>query len=103
LDIKGGNENGYRSWSHKMNFPEDSLGNWQIRVETEAKQVLGILRFQVVTSKSQSTLHAPQKSKPAEPKKEPTELKVESSEPDITPSSSADSSLENSEPENSIQ
>lgn len=48
LDISGGNDNGYRSWSHKMNFPKEAAGNWQIRVVTEGKQVLGILRFQVV-------------------------------------------------------
>lgn len=55
LDISGGNEDGYRSWSHKMNFPKDAAGNWRIQVETEAKQVLGILRFQVVDSANMKT------------------------------------------------
>lgn len=50
LDINGGREAGYRAWSHKMNFPEQSLGRWQIRVVTEAEQVIGILRFRVVES-----------------------------------------------------
>lgn len=48
LDISGGNDSGYRSWSHKKNFPQQATGQWQIRVVTEGKQVLGILRFQVV-------------------------------------------------------
>ena len=47
LDISGGNADGYRSWSHKMNFPEQALGNWQIQVVTEGQQVLGVLRFKV--------------------------------------------------------
>jgi hypothetical protein len=50
LDINGGREAGYRAWSHKVNFPEQSLGRWQIRVVTEAEQVIGILRFRVVES-----------------------------------------------------
>ncbi len=48
LDINGGREAGYRAWSHKVNFPEHSLGRWQIRVVTEAEQVIGVLRFRVV-------------------------------------------------------
>lgn len=48
LEINGGREAGYRAWSHKENFPEHSLGRWQIRVVTEANQVIGILRFRVV-------------------------------------------------------
>jgi len=49
LHISGAREAGYRSWSRKENFPEDSIGRWNIRVVTEANQVIGILRFQVVT------------------------------------------------------
>jgi len=55
LDISGGNDEGYRSWSHKMNFPKDAAGNWRIQVETEARQVLGILRFKVVDAATQTT------------------------------------------------
>ena len=47
LDINGGREAGYRAWSHKVNFPENSVGRWQIRVVTEANQVIGVLRFRV--------------------------------------------------------
>jgi len=50
LDINGGRTAGYRSWSHKENFPENSLGHWKIRVVTEANQVIGVLRFDVVAS-----------------------------------------------------
>ena len=48
LDINGGREAGYRAWTHKVNFPADSLGNWQIQVVTEANQLIGALRFEVV-------------------------------------------------------
>lgn len=50
LDINGGREAGYRAWSHKVNFPEQALGRWQIRVVTEADQVIGILCFRVAES-----------------------------------------------------
>lgn len=50
LDINGGREAGYRAWSHKMNFPDNALGRWQIRVVNEANQVIGVLRFNVVES-----------------------------------------------------
>lgn len=47
LDIKGGRKDGYRAWTHKMQFPPDSQGRWQIQVVTEAGQMIGTLRFQV--------------------------------------------------------
>jgi hypothetical protein len=48
LDITGAREAGYRSWSRKENFPENSVGRWKIEVMTEADQVIGVLRFQVI-------------------------------------------------------
>lgn len=48
LDINGGREAGYRAWTHKLNFPPYPKGRWQIRVITEADQLIGVLRFQVV-------------------------------------------------------
>ncbi len=51
LDIKGGREQGYRAWSHKMNFPTEVVGQWKITVMTEANQVIGVLRFEVTDSK----------------------------------------------------
>lgn len=48
LDINGGREAGYRAWTHKLNFPPYPTGRWKIHVITEANQVIGILRFQVV-------------------------------------------------------
>lgn len=50
LDISGVREAGYRSWSRKENFPDNPVGRWKIQVMTEANQVIGVLRFQVVES-----------------------------------------------------
>lgn len=58
LNISGGREEGYRAWTHKINFPEDSVGNWQIYIVTEAQQVIGVLRFKVIgaaTTQTQSS------------------------------------------------
>ena len=55
LDINGGREAGYRAWSHKVNFPANALGHWQIHVVTEANQLIGILRFHVVESSGIAT------------------------------------------------
>jgi len=55
LDINGGREADYRAWSHKLNFPPYPAGRWQIRVMTEAHQVIGVLRFQVVKSSAAVT------------------------------------------------
>ncbi|WP_339080503.1 DUF5924 family protein [Pseudomonas sp. TMP9] len=48
LDIHGGRKKGYRAWTHKQNFPADAVGRWQVQVLTEAGQMIGVLRFQVV-------------------------------------------------------
>lgn len=48
LHISGARAAGYRSWSRKQNFPANPVGNWNIRVMTEANQLIGILRFEVV-------------------------------------------------------
>lgn len=48
LDINGGREEGYRAWTHKLNFPPYPTGKWEIHVLTEANQVIGIFRFTVV-------------------------------------------------------
>ena len=47
LDIHGGRKEGYRAWTHKQNFPPDSVGRWQVRVLTEDGQMIGVLRFLV--------------------------------------------------------
>ena len=54
LNINGGREEGYRAWTHKLNFPQNPIGKWQIHVVTEAEQVIGILRFEVVESAASS-------------------------------------------------
>ncbi len=48
LDISGGREAGYRAWTHKRNFPKQAEGKWRVRVTTEAGQMIGMLRFEVV-------------------------------------------------------
>jgi hypothetical protein len=48
LTIAGGRAEGYRAWSHKVNFPEDPRGNWEIEVVTAAGQLIGIVRFRVI-------------------------------------------------------
>ncbi|UVE17926.1 DUF2914 domain-containing protein [Pseudomonas sp. LS44] len=47
LDIQGGRKAGYRAWTHKRNFPEQVVGNWQVRVITDNGQLIGVLRFEV--------------------------------------------------------
>ncbi|ACO76439.1 hypothetical protein AvCA_01770 [Azotobacter vinelandii CA] len=47
LEIRGGRQEGYRAWSHKRHFPANSPGRWEIRVQTEAGQLIGVLRFRV--------------------------------------------------------
>ena len=48
LDIRGGRDEGYRAWTHKLNFPTQAVGDWKIRIATETGQLIGILRFKVV-------------------------------------------------------
>ena len=50
LDINGGRKEGYRAWTHKLNFPASPEGRWQVRVVTEAGQMIGVLRFDVVAA-----------------------------------------------------
>tara|TARA_R110000868_G_scaffold188581_3_gene431371 strand:- start:592 stop:1719 length:1128 start_codon:yes stop_codon:yes gene_type:complete len=49
LDIQGGSEQGYRAWTHKMNFPPNPTGRWQVKVVTESEQLIGLTRF-IVTA-----------------------------------------------------
>lgn len=47
LDIKGGRDQGYRAWTHKLNFPSNPVGKWQVKVVTESEQLIGLTRFTV--------------------------------------------------------
>lgn len=47
LKIRGGREQGYRTWTRKTVFPDQVLGDWQIRVVTEGGQLIGVVRFEV--------------------------------------------------------
>ena len=59
LDIHGGRKKGYRAWTHKQNFPEDVVGRWQVQVLTEAGQMIGVLRFEVLASDAPPTPSKP--------------------------------------------
>ncbi|MDO6526332.1 DUF5924 family protein [Motilimonas sp. 1_MG-2023] len=48
LNISGGRSEGYRAWTHKMNFPSNAEGSWQVKVETESGQLIGLTRFTVL-------------------------------------------------------
>jgi len=48
LDITGGREQGYRAWTHKMNFPANPAGKWQVQVVTESGQLIGLTKFTVI-------------------------------------------------------
>jgi len=50
LDIEGVSDTGYRAWTHKLNFPADPTGRWQVRVVTDSGQLIGIKRFIVTES-----------------------------------------------------
>ncbi|TBV14024.1 DUF5924 family protein [Stutzerimonas kirkiae] len=51
LEIDGGIKTGYRAWSHKRNFPPKAVGQWRVRVLTDAGQVIGVLHFEVTEDK----------------------------------------------------
>ncbi|KPZ61535.1 DUF5924 family protein [Pseudoalteromonas sp. P1-7a] len=45
LNINGGRKQGYRAWTHKVNFPHDAQGKWQVKVVTESGQLIGLTKF----------------------------------------------------------
>lgn len=47
LDIEGVSDSGYRAWTHKLSFPADPSGRWQVRVVTDSGQLIGVTRFVV--------------------------------------------------------
>ena len=47
--IAGGRREGYRTWSRKTAFPPNALGRWSVDVMTTSGQLIGRLRFRVVT------------------------------------------------------
>jgi hypothetical protein len=47
-EILGGNDSGYRTYSRKEKFPEDSRGRWTVDVETPQGQLLKRMQFTVV-------------------------------------------------------
>ncbi|MGA9573998.1 MAG: DUF5924 family protein [Lysobacterales bacterium] len=55
LEIEGGRAEGYRAWTHKVNFPPDATGKWKIQVQTEIGQIVGVLRFKVTQAGQKET------------------------------------------------
>jgi hypothetical protein len=47
LEIRGGREDGFRTWSIKRNFGDEPEGEWSCAVETESGQFLGERRVTV--------------------------------------------------------
>lgn len=45
--IKGGREEGFRTYSRKQNFPQDSRGKWTVDLRTPTGQLIGHLSFKV--------------------------------------------------------
>lgn len=50
IDIRGGRKEGYRAWTHKLNFPPNPAGHWEVRVLTDAGQMIGVMRFEAVAN-----------------------------------------------------
>lgn len=48
LEINGGREAGYRSWSRKNNFPANAVGRWDVRILTEGNQLIGQHSFVII-------------------------------------------------------
>ena len=46
-EIRGGNDNGYRTYSRKQQFPAEAAGRWIVDVETPQGQLLKRMRFEV--------------------------------------------------------
>jgi hypothetical protein len=46
-EIHGGNSAGWRTWSRKQRFPEDSRGRWTVDVSTPQGQLLKRMHFEV--------------------------------------------------------
>lgn len=46
--VRGGRRPGFRTYSHKAEFPADPAGQWRIDVMTTSGQLIGRLRFTVV-------------------------------------------------------
>ena len=46
--VLGGRREGYRTYSRKTSFPEESEGRWSVDVVTASGQLIGRLRFRIV-------------------------------------------------------
>lgn len=48
MTVSGGRVEGYRAWSHKLNFPANPVGDWKVQVVTGAGQMIGMVKFRVI-------------------------------------------------------
>ena len=55
LEIRGGREAGYRAWSHKLHFPADPTGPWQVRIATGTGRLIGQASFTVTAPARDAT------------------------------------------------
>jgi hypothetical protein len=97
LDIHGGRKEGYRAWTRKQNFPQDAVGDWQVRVLTEDGQMIGVLRFEITGTDQPAVIRPAGKlirlkpggdsdgSAPAQKSVEPPVAPPVSPSPDATP------------------
>jgi hypothetical protein len=49
LTVDGGRQEGYRTFSRKISFPPNAAGRWTVDVMTASGQLIGRLRFRVVS------------------------------------------------------
>lgn len=56
LIIHGGRDQGYRAWTHKQHFPQDSVGPWRIDVMTATGQRIGVMHFTVAETAEGASL-----------------------------------------------
>jgi hypothetical protein len=49
LSVEGGRQQGYRTFSRKASFPPESAGRWTVDVMTAGGQLIGRIRFRVVS------------------------------------------------------
>ena len=86
LDITGGRKEGYRAWTHKRNFPADSVGRWQVQVVTDSGQLIGLTRFTVSAAREALPAAKPPTLVPAPAPPAPVPVPVEEGDsPPVAP------------------
>ncbi len=47
LQVHGGRESGFRTWSHKRHIRQPPEGAWRVEVRTGDNQIIGVMRFYI--------------------------------------------------------